>query len=265
MKIARYHLFPQIGLICLIVGAFGRLSRRLDSRPGRGLLAAVAARGMPGSSAISRDEARGRRAFPVPGSASSARGGGEAGGHCEARGDHVRPVDFWALDPVQPRWAPHPWPFHPILFLFPRGAWDGKRLADSDVRATVIAALTPEERESRLRRDGGDEVPPSHSGREWAGASNHARLVATSRMTRLGAGRYESYDGPAYLEFQVDPAADNARALSLPGLEIRMADRGLVGGTGRTLVARTERLLEARPRAARRHLGGAIRRIASLA
>jgi hypothetical protein len=218
IKISRYHLFPQIGLICLIVAPLGRFVARLDARPGRSLLAATLV-----ASILAPLQYRGMRlaaeaSFRFPDQARLLA--------AEARLEEVAGLEaigfdqlMRALDPAQPRWAPHPWPFHPILFLFPQGSSEGRIMPDSAARAAIIAGLTPEEREVLF---GGMDVTrhlrpaPPPDGRE---PSTAGRLVATSRISRLGEGLYEALDAPAYLEYQVDPSADDARTLSLPGLK----------------------------------------------
>jgi hypothetical protein len=214
VKITRYHLFPQIGLICLVVGGSSGFWRKLDRRPGRGLLAATlfAALLAPLQYRGMRLAAEGPYRVPdQPRLLSAAVRLEEVGKSKAISFDQF----FRTLDPVQPRWAPHPWPFHPILFLFTRRAIEGRTIADSAVRDEIIAALSPEDREvifggmeaTRYRRP----VPnPAHA--------TDARLVSRFRVASLGEGRFEALDGPAYLEYQVDPSADDAKALELPGL-----------------------------------------------
>jgi hypothetical protein len=217
IKISRYHLFPQIGLICLIVAVFGGLLRKLDRRPAMGLLAAtlLAASLAPLQYRGMRLAAEGSFRFPDQSRVFAAAD----------RLEKVAAVEsitflqlFYALDPVQPRWAPHPWQFHPILFLFPRGPLEGRR-DDSGVRDAIIAALSPEEREVIF---GGMEVTKY---RQLASTPENpepptiARLVASCRMMPIGEGRFEVHDPASYLEYEVDPTADDARSISLPGLK----------------------------------------------
>jgi len=217
-QVSRYHLFPQIGLVCLIVAAPGGFLQRLDGRRLRGWLVAtllaaflvlLQSRGM-------RLAAEGRFRYPDQPRLLAAAARLEELGRSEGI---TFDQFFRALDPVQPRWARHPWPFHPILFLFRRDPSSEARMADSSVRDAIIAALSKEEREvifggmeatkyrqTALNGENGEPLPI-------------ARLVATCRITRLDEGRYEVLEGPAYLEFQIDPAADDSRALSLPDLK----------------------------------------------
>ena len=218
MKISRYHLFPQIGLVCLIAGLIGGLGKRLDAGPTRGWLAATLVAALLASMQYRGMRLAAEGPYRTPDQARVFA----AAARLEAVAKEAS-ISFdqlmRAIDPAHPRWAPHPWPFHPINFLMPKPTGDGRRVADADVRAVVIAGLTPEERgvifggmvTDRHRRPTADlatTTPPVP-----------ARLVATYHVGRLGEDRFQVGDSPAYLEYQVDPAADEALAISIPELK----------------------------------------------
>ncbi len=211
-EITRYHLFPQIGLVCMIAGAAGPTLRRLDRRPARGLAAALSIALLlawvqyPGM----RDAAKGTFRFPEqPRLIAAARS-------LEAVAVRERiPLDqlFRTIEPIQPRWAPHPWAFHPILFLVavPPTA---PRLTDFAAREAIIAGLSGDEREMVFgSMDAGRHRLPIAEV-ELDHPAGTARLVATSRIAGDRAARVGSY-----FEYRVDPGADAARSLCLPRLE----------------------------------------------
>lgn len=218
VKISRYQLFPQLGLICMIAGSLGGFFRGLDVRPSRrwliaSLIAAVLAcsheRGM-------RLAAEGEYRCPGQDRLFSAA----------VRLEEIsrqRNITFeqlsHALDPVVTRWSPHPWPFHPILFLLHRDPSITPSIEDPKVRDAIISALDSEEREvifggmeaTRYRRP----ISPGDLER----APTVARWIAGFRNSDLGDGRFQVEGWAGYLDFEVDPTADDASALSLPGLE----------------------------------------------
>jgi hypothetical protein len=215
VKVTRYHLFPQIGLICLVVAIFGGLLRKFDRGPSKGLLAATlfAAFLLPLQARGMRLAAEGPYRHPDQPRLLSAADRLEQLGKVEAI---TFDQFFRELDPVQPRWAPHPWPFNPIMFLLARGPGSESRMADSGVRNVTIGALSMEEREVIF---GGMEATKYRRPVANSESRELAWLVATCRISRMGGERYDVRAASAYLEYQVDPEVDEASALALPGFK----------------------------------------------
>ncbi len=238
LKISRYHLFPQIGLICLIVATLGGFSRRqFDARPDRGLLAGDAASRpswrssqYPGMQAAAEGPFR----FPdQPRLLSAATRLEEVARRGASRSTRPSP----ALDPIRTRWSPQPWPFNPLLnSCFRRGPSEAPKMADSSVRDAIIASLSPGEREvifggmeaSRYRRP----IPPSE-GRE--SLDDHpARGHLSDLADRGGSVRSPRWPGVPRISGRSGRRRRTGpfAARSQGGL----ADRGLVGGAFGALV-----------------------------
>ena len=213
----RYHLFPQIGLVCLIAAAVAPRLRRLDLDIGRGLFAAACLAAVLAIPHYPRMQAVADKMFRFPDQSRALAATFRLEKACDREGITL-PQAMMALDPIQTRWFPHVGPFNPLLHLLPTGPTVA-RLPDRLVRPTLIASMSPEDRESLF---GGMEatryrMPASC----WAGPRPpiDARAVADPRVTPIGGGRYRVAGWPGEMEFEVGPEADDARALCLPGLK----------------------------------------------
>ncbi len=234
-EIQRYHLFPQIGLVFLIVAAIAPRLRRIDANPGLGicLVAVLAALHYPGMEAVAEKGFR----FPEQPQVLAATARLESA--CEREGITEAQL-MVALEPIRTRWFPHPAPFNPLINLLPVGPATA-RLAEDRVRPTLLAAMSPADREALF---GGMEatrqrIPASH----LAGSRPPvvARAVTNPRVRPVEVGRYRVEGWPGVIEFEVGRDADEARALCLPGpgvarrLEVWWAGEGEGWSPGRSV------------------------------
>ena len=219
--IQRYHLFPQIGLVCLVAAAVSTRLRKLDADLGRSLLAAACVAACLAVPQYPRMQAASDRAFRYP-DQSRALAAAVRLEEILGREGITVPQAMAALEPIRTRWFPRPWPFHPLLTLFADGPTVSE-VPDHLVRTTLIAALSAEDRESLF---GGMEATRYRiPARSWQGTKPpvEARLVSMHRIRSDGRGGFRSEGPPSHLEFEIGPGADDAGALVLPGMKVSRA------------------------------------------
>ena len=214
--IERYHLFPQIGLILLIAAAASPRLGPFDERPIRGLLLATGVAAILALVQYPRMQAASERAFRYPEQPRALASAARLEQACDREGiTLLQAINH--LEPTRTRWFPRAWPCNPLLNLFGPGPAVAKH-PDHLVRPTLIAALSPEDLESIF---GGMEATRHRVPLEYRDRSRpaiEARLVDSSRVRPDERGGYRIEGSPSYLEYELGPGADDASALSLPGL-----------------------------------------------
>ena len=202
-QIQRYHLFPQIGLIGLLVAAASGLIRRLDAGPARGWIAVAVASGLLAVVQAPAMRRTSDRAYRYPDQPRALMASEHLAEVCRREGITLPQVMF-ALEPIRPPWFPNPSLVNPLINLLPPGPVV-PRVANDRVRETLIAALSQEDLEGFF---GGME------------ATRHAR-PATSWPTFSDAIEARPIEtrspGDSFRDFEVNSLADDARALSLGG------------------------------------------------
>ena len=147
LEVGRYHLFPELGVICLASAILGPWLDRLESRRRwAGLTGVILVAGVgfalqsPAMSELTRRSFR----YPNQGRAIAAALRLEA--VCDAE-----QVPFAQatriIDPTEPRWFPRPSPFHPLLYLFKVDQRPARR-TDAEARLSVLQRLSPDDREA---------------------------------------------------------------------------------------------------------------------
>jgi len=207
----RYHLFPQAGLALLIGAAAAPILARLDAKvrgAGPAIAVVLAAVLMVENAGAIRV-----RAFwhHFPEQAGALRGLDRLAEVCRDRGI-TRSQALARLDPVLTRWTNPP---YNILGMLPQTG-DRPSVPDDAVRATVIAALDPEER--RIVFGGVDMTGRLVATGEWGGGMA-ARLVDRLRVRDDGPGGGYRHDGwPSFLEYEFPEAGRPPSAIRLPGV-----------------------------------------------
>jgi hypothetical protein len=217
-QIQRYHLFPQIGLVGLMVAVASGPIRRLDGGPARGWVGVALATGLLAVVQAPEMRRASDRAYRYSDQPRALLASEHLAEICRREGITLPQVMF-ALEPIRPPWFPNPSSVNPLIYLLPPGPVVAK-VANERVRETLIAALSPEDRECLF---GGME------------ATRHARpaccwqAVAPAVEAKPIQARSP---GARSQDFEVDPIADDARALSLTGfgasstLEVRWTGAG---------------------------------------
>jgi hypothetical protein len=218
MEVQRYHLFPQLGFVLVLVGVSRPLLARFDARPRSALLAALVLASL--LLVAHRPMMRMRaRAYRFPDQACTLKALERLNRLC--REQHItREQALAALDPIRTRWFPHD--SNALRMLADSVPASG--LADDRVRPTLLAALSLSEREALC---GGMAASPylqpaSESSR--ADAKAIGRFVGALGECRVGPGDRFLARGPAHLEFQMRDSAQqdsiaDARMLCVPGFD----------------------------------------------
>ena len=216
--IGRYHLFPQIGLIFLIAASASRSLGRFDSRPIGRLLLACSVAILLSIVQYPRMFEASDRTFRYPDQPRALASALRLEQACDREGITIDQA-IRVLDPIRTPWFPRPWPCNPLLNLFGTGPTTAK-IPDHLVLPTLIAALSPEDLEAIF---GGMEatryLAPSGSP-DGPKPAVESRLVESSRIKSVGQGGYRIEGPPCHLEYELGPEADDASALSLPGLRV---------------------------------------------
>ncbi len=146
LEVGRYHLFPEIGVICWVSGLLGPALDRFEARrPLAGWvgLVVIALVGFAVEATAMSDLTR--RSFRYPDQKRSIAATLRLEAICHAEQIPIEQA-MRIIDPVEPRWFPRPLPFHPSLYLFgPGPKFEHSR--DAEAKAKVIASLSPEDLE----------------------------------------------------------------------------------------------------------------------
>ncbi len=219
LEVQRYHLLPQVGLVLVLAAALRPWLARFDANPRRAWLAgtALAALLLLAHRAEMRTLAKFYR-FPEQARTLAALDHLET--VCRSRGIS-RAQALAALDPIRTRWFPHD--YNALMML--AETVPAPTLPNDQVRPTLLAALSPDEREALC---GGMDVSPHlRAAGEFAGARNVAvgRLVEAYRARPEGPpGHYVAAGGPAFWEFALSPPTAGTgrgaepRVLCVPGV-----------------------------------------------
>ena len=218
MEVQRYHLFPQLGFVLVLVGVSRPLLARFDARPRSALLVAMVLASL--LLVAHRPMMRLRaRAYRFPDQARTLKALERLNRLCR---EHriTREQALAALDPIRTRWFPHD--SNALRMLATSVPTPG--LADDRVRPTLLAALSLSEREALC---GGMAASPylrpaSESSR--ADAKAVGRFLGALGECRVGPGDRFLARGPAHLEFQMSDSAHqdsiaDARMLCVPGFD----------------------------------------------
>jgi len=218
MEVQRYHLFPQLGFVLVLVGVSRTGLARFDARPRSTLLAATILASVLLAAHRPILETR-ARAYRFPDQARTLKALERLDGLCR---EHriTRRQALAALDPIRPSWFPHD--ANALMMLADSVPTSG--LPDDRVRPTLLAALELSEREALC--GGMDASPYRRPASESLAAEAMAvgRLVGAYGAWQMGPGDRFLARGPAYLEFQMsdsthqDSYAD-ARMLWVPRLD----------------------------------------------
>ena len=215
LKVQRYHLFPQLGLILVASPLLERLDRaRVSSR-----LAALWPLGLAlVLFALNRSEFQmWERSYRFPDQPRTLAALERVAEVARLEGI-TRGQALGALDPIRTRWFPID--MNPLAMLPPCA--DGSRVADDLVRDLLLAPLSTAEREALC---GGMDASPYLSSDTRAG-SIAGRRVAAFRVVG-DDGAYVVAEAPAYLEFAFEGVNFDPTALGLATdapLEVWWAD-----------------------------------------
>jgi hypothetical protein len=218
MEVQRYHLFPQLGFVLVLVGVSRPGLARFDVRPRSTLLFATVLAFL--LLAAHRPMMRMRaRAYRFPDQARTLKALDRLEGLCREY-CITRRQALAALDPIRPSWFPHD--SNALTMLAASVPTSG--LPDDRVRPTLLAALALSEREALC--GGMDASPYLRPASESSRADTMAvgRFVGAFGVCQIGPGDRFLARGPAYLEFQMsdsthrDSIAD-ARMLCVPGFD----------------------------------------------
>jgi hypothetical protein len=220
MEVQRYHLFPQLGFVLVLVGVSLPWLARFDARQRSALLFAtvLASLLLVAHRPMMRLRAR---AYRFPDQARTLKALERLEGLCR---EHriTRGQALAALDPIRPRWFPHD--SNALTMLAESVPTPG--LPDDRVRPRLLAALSLAEREALC---GGMAAAPylrPASESSETGAMSVGRFVGALGNCQVGPGDRYLARGPAYLEFQMndsthrdhDSIAD-PRMLCIPGFD----------------------------------------------
>ena len=210
----RYQLFPQLGLVLLMAVALRPILRRFDASPRMNLRAGVAI-----ASAVLLVQIG-----PILATSSKYRWPEQAKtlaaidrlAAIGRREGITRDQILGAIDPVRTRWFNSDWN---ALMMLPAAAPTAK-VANGEVRARLLSALTTREREALC---GGMDVSPllkSPGDLDATDPVAPAPMVRAFEMTPRGADRWDAKGWASFLEYDLSaiPAKDraSARMLAVP-------------------------------------------------
>jgi hypothetical protein len=214
LHMERFHLFPQLGLSLILSAGLGPWLRRFDARPiaGRAVSTGLAALLLVAHLAPMRQRTW---ILDFPEQAPTLAALDRLGAICRAN-RITRDQALAALDPIRSRWHIQDW--NTLELLATSVAHPG--LPDDRVRPTLLAALTPAEREGLC---GGLNASPLLRAAPPPAGSEVVSLgppVGSFRIREAGsADWYLAAGWPSFLEYRVAPEveAGRARGLILPG------------------------------------------------
>jgi hypothetical protein len=218
MEVQRYHLFPQLGFVLVLVGVSRPLLARFDARPRSALLAALVLASL--LLVAHRPMMRLRaKAYRFPDQARTLK----ALEHLErlCREYRItREQALAALDPIRTRWFPHD--SNALRML--AASVPGSGLADGRVRSTLLAALSLSDREALCGGMAASPYLQPASESSKADASAVGQLVGAVGDCQIGPGDRFLARGPAHLEFQMSDSTHQdsiagARMLCVSGFD----------------------------------------------
>jgi hypothetical protein len=218
MEVQRYHLFPQLGFVLVLVGLSRRALARFDARPRSILVFAMVLAFLLLS--VHRPMMRLRaRAYRFPDQARTLKALERLEGLCRKH-RITREQALAALDPIRTRWFPHD--SNALRMLAASVPSSG--LADDRVRPTLLAALSLSEREALCGGMAASPYLQPASADSIADPSAVGRLVGAVGDCKIGPGDRFLARGPAHLEFQMSDSTHqgsmaDARMLCLPGFD----------------------------------------------
>ena len=146
LDVGRYHLFPEVGIVCWVAAGLRPGLTALAARTpraGLGAVVALAAVGLAVQGGRIAETARWSFRFPEQGRAIAAALRLEA--LCRAEEIPLTQA-IRIINPTEPRWFPRPLPFHPLLYLFGPGPTRARQ-GDTGARTRLLGGLTADERE----------------------------------------------------------------------------------------------------------------------
>ncbi len=241
-RVARYHLFPQLGLAMILGSLCGPLLA--GPRGGRNALAAVVAIVILHSPRMISESSL----YDFPSQALTLSAIEHAGAICRDEGI-TGPQAVAALEPIKPHWMAFDQSYANLARLIGPIAGTGSgrpRLPDTEVRSHLLASLGPEDRQGLF---GGMDVTPYlvPTTRIPRGESRdlESSPIGSAGMTPTGPpGHYESQGWPSYVEFRLNASASEvARARYLcvplvarePGVELWWSDDSGQWSEGRSV------------------------------
>jgi hypothetical protein len=220
LEVQRYHLFPQLGFVLVLVEASRPWLARFDRRPLSALsIATVLAALLMTAHRPTLERRAWTYRFPDQAATMNALERLESlcRLHRIARGQAMA-----GLEPIETRWSPRA--ANALMMLGDPVSASG--LPDDRVRPTLLSSLSPSEREALC---GGMDASPyleRSAGPARADVLAVGRLVDSSGISREGPGDRFLARGPAYLEFEM---SDGARPVPLAdgrGLSVPVAATG---------------------------------------
>lgn len=213
METQRYHLFPMLGLVFVLTPWLRRACDRWFAGPIPGAWGAVVLAAV--LLVLHQSEMRGRARFlKFPDQARTLAALDRLEAVCVREGV-TRAQALAALDPVEAPWAPE----GRSLFVMLGPCAPSPRVPDPDVKATLLASLTPTERPAVC---GGMDATPYLRPVEGSGRSTVAvgRAVDRFRVREGGGGRLVSAGWPAFVEYEMGlsaPGGTDALGLTFEG------------------------------------------------
>lgn len=226
LRLQRFHLFPNAGLILILAVGLAPLARRLDAHRALILLILVTLLAVHW-----RSFERGAAVYDHPDQRRTLDAIDRLGETCRRIGI-TREQALRALDPIQNHWQYMPG--HNALAMMPEGA-ASPRLPDGQVRRALIEKLSPPDREALF---GNMDVGPYLGPTAMLDGPSRAEvgvLVSSVGLTPLPGtqGRFAAEGWPAHREYAFRPgAARLARWLCLRaddpagGIEVWWASPG---------------------------------------
>jgi hypothetical protein len=196
LRVERYHLFPQLGLSLIIAAALRPWLSRFDPRPVTGLMLAIAL-ALVLLLAHRGEFQRKTKRYRFPDQIGTLAALDDLRAICT---EHriTRGQALAALDPIRTRWYNRG--ENALVML--AATVDRPGLPDALVRPTLLAALTPAQREALC---GGMDASPylRPTGAPEAAAVAVGQLTDAWNFRKTGAeGHYVSEGRPSYLEYQ---------------------------------------------------------------
>lgn len=208
----RYHLFPMFGFVLLLSPLLRRAFSRWDRRPTQGAWAAAALAAV--LLVTHGPQMRGRGRFlQYPDQTRTLAALDRLAGVC-ARLGVTREQALRSLDPVEFEWTPAG---YSALIMLPECS-ETPRLSDDDVKTTVLAALSPDDRRSVC---GGMDATPYvevDTARPPGDELAVGRVVRLFRVAEAPAGQYIADGWPSFIEYSLSaPVSSQARAIVFDG------------------------------------------------
>ena len=216
-RIARYHMFPQLGL-ALLVGAAARswvAERWWLAAAAVGLLVVIHDRKMKSEAAL----------YDFPNQHQTLAALEHVGDIALAQGI-TRAQAIAAIEPIRPHWMPldqETAQVANVARLLRVGA-ESSRVPDAEVRGRLLAALGPEDREGLFgEMDVGPYLVSPAGPLQSAEVLAEAVPSGVMGVRATGSdGVYETRGWPSYLEYTFNGPADliaSARLLSVPAMD----------------------------------------------